>query len=142
MGDLAGGILRNGARGISMAQDRIVGRAYTQSGIEAFSWTKQDGMTSLKEVLGHPDAAKHLAFPQTVIYGIGVVDFSAARGGEGFHWSGDTTVLSASVLLPSGGGRNYSRPRAVTNGAEGNRWRVKLQAFRWTRFLESKGLGF
>lgn len=141
MGDLAGGILRNGARGISMAQDRIVGRAYTQTGIEAFSWTKQDGMTSLKEVLGHPDASKALGLSPDGNFIIGVVDFSAARGGEGFVWSGDTGVERIGKL-PSGGGRNYSSPRAVTNGARVIVGESNSQAFRWTPENGIEGLGF
>lgn len=141
MGDLPGGAFWSVAYGISMSEEVIVGRSYTDAGIEAFRWTEESGMTSLKQKLGNPSASAASGISPDGKFVIGSVDFSASQGGEGFFWSEETGIKRIGKL-PSDGGRNSSSPTAITNNANVIVGESNSQAFRWTPKNGIEGLGF
>ena len=138
LGDLPNGTSWNRAYGISADGLVVVGTARTDSGREAFRWTRDEGMVSLGDLPGGEiDASAEAASADgSVIVGTGRTDV----GWEAFCWTQETGLVGLGVF-PDATWEIESRARDVSAdgnvivGESGDYGAApgRSHAFRWTQ---------
>ncbi len=144
LGDLPGGAIGSGAKGVSIDGQSVIGWSSVDGGSQAFIWTARDGMRSL----GTLDESNGFNF--SIGYGVSrtgrvVGQTSSPDGSLGFVWTQSQGMLSIGDLP---GGRFGSAATGISDdgstivGAGTTSDVTPLnEAFRWTPNGGMVGLG-
>ena len=144
LGDLPGGQFQSTASGVNSDGTVVVGRGFSDSGMEAFRWTSAGGMIGLGDLPGNPftSIAHDVSADGSVVVGQG--NGTAGGNPEAFRWTaGPPAGMIGLGDLP--GGMFFSIAFDVSadgsvvvgqsNSASGN------TAFRWTSGSGMVGIG-
>ncbi len=139
LGDLPGGSFSSAALGVSADGSVVVGQSNSGIDVEAFRWTRDEGMVGLGDLLGGNFVS--FAFGASEDGSVIVGWSSSSLGDEAFRWTSDGGMVGLGDL-PTGGfssrGFGVSADGSVVVGFG---FSVGSEAFRWTSMDGLVGLG-